>query len=256
MPPTTKHIRSTQYRRLSVRPAARGTRARRAAAWGGTVLLVSTGTFALAACGSSSSATSGASTSVASGASTPSPSVARQAAVGTLDVHLTVVNRTYQPVDVELCGQSIYAAYVSSTTGSTCDKHTLGGMRRTMPMDGAWNTADQIRGDLVQGIIRFNPVGVSFEASNPFVGTPSFRLNSAAGSTPEALQAAHAGLMKYAGAEPFMNDPNNSEDDAPYFSLKEGDSEKHTVNDHTLLLERLSDGNWKEMRITILPLGE
>jgi hypothetical protein len=259
VPTIAKCIRSTEHRtgRLSGRRAARGTGARRGAAWGGTVVLVGTGMLALSACGSGSPATSGTSTSSAtSGASTLSPTVARQAAAGTLDVHLSVVNRTYQPVDVELCGKSIYAAYVSPTAESTCEKHTLGGMHRTVPLDGTWNTADQIRGDLVQGIIRFDPVGVSFEASNPFVGLPSFRLTSAAGSTVEALTAAHAGLLKYAGAEPFMNDPNNSEDDAPYFSLKEGDSEKHTVNDHTLLLERLPDSNWKEMRMTILPLGE
>lgn len=237
-------------------PPARATRARRAAAWGATVVLAGVGTVALSACSPGSTATSAPSTSsAAGGASTSSPSVTRQAAAGTLDVHLTVVNRTYQPVDVELCGKSIYAGLVAPTNESTCEKHTLGGMRRTSPMDGTWNTVDQIRGDHVQGIISFAPEGVSFEASNPFVGTPSFRVTSAADSTVDALKAAHDGLLKYAGAEPFMNDPNNSEDDTPYIELTEGPSQKETVNGHALYLERRTDGNWKEMWITILPLG-
>ena len=252
---TTTHIRSSEHpaSRPAGRRAARGARARRAAAWGGAVLLLGTSALALSACASSSSAVSGASTS--------SPAVTKQAGLSELDVHMTVINLTYQNVDVELCGENMWVSMGPDLGSNTCEKHTLGPMRRSWPMSGTWNTAEQTRYGAVQGIIRQDPVGVIFEAFNPAISRPGFRLASAADFTLEKLQAARdAGSPP--GYEPFAHDPK-ADDGASTQDLRfdEPDSDhpqqstKYTFNGHSLQLERLTDTEYKEMRITILPLG-
>jgi hypothetical protein len=247
--PTTTHSRSTEH--PTTRPAgrrpARGARARRAAAWGGAVLLLGTSALALSACGSSSPPDSAASTS--------SPAVAKQAGLTELDVHMTVVNLTYQNVDVELCGENMWVSMGSDLGSDTCEKHTLGPMRRTWPISGTWNTAEQTRYGAVQGIIRLSPVGVTFEAFNPAISRPGFRLASAADFTQEKLQAArNAGSPP--GYEPFAHNPT-ADDGTSTEDLRfdEQQSMKYSVNGHPLQLDRLTDDGYKEMRITILPLG-
>ncbi len=187
-----------------------------------------------------------------SGASTSSsPAVAKQAGLG-LDVHLTVVNLTYHNVEVDLCGENMEV----STGSDTCEKHTLGPMRRTWPMSGTWNTAEQTRYAAVQGLVRLSPVGVTFEAFKPAISSPGFRLASAADFTPEKLEAARvAGSPP--GYEPFAHDPT-ADDGTKTQDLRfdEQQSTKYSVNGQALQLERLADTDTKEMRITILPLGD
>ena len=242
--PTTTHSRSTEHptTRPAGRRSARGARACRAAAWGGSALLLGTSVLALSACGPSSPPDTAASTS--------SAVVAKQAGLE-LDVHMTVVNLTYQNVDIELCGQNMEV----STGAGTCEKHTLEPMRRSWPISGTWNTAEQTRYGAVQGILRLSPVAVTFEAFNPFVSRPGFRLASAADFTKEKLDAARAAGSP-PGYEPFAHDPK-ADDGTSTEDLRfdEAQSTKYSVNGHPLQLERLPDTDYKEMRMTILPLG-
>ena len=244
-PRPTTDSRSTEHptTRPAGRRSARGARARRAAAWGGAVLLLGTSALALSACGPSSPPDSAASTS--------SPAVAKQAGLTELDVHMTVVNLTYQNVDIELCGQNMEV----STGSGTCEKHTLGPMRRSWPISGTWNTAEQTRYGAVQGILRLSPVGVTFEAFNPVVSRPGFRLASAADFTKEKLDAARAAGSP-PGYEPFAHNPV-ADDGTSTQDLRfdESQSTKYSVNGQSLQLERLTDTDYKEMRMTILPLG-
>lgn len=244
MPTTPTHFDSAEH--PSAGPAGRrtprGARARRAGAWGATVLVLGTGALALSACGSSSSAVSP--------ASTTSSTAAKQAGGAGLDVHLTVENRTYQPVGVDLCGEDM----VQTMKTDTCEKHMLEGMRRSSPMSGPWNTADQIRGTVVQGIIHFSGKGVTFEANNPpMFAAPGFRLALDTDMTPERLEDAYKNdaLSDYA---PFYHNPVDDDGvSTSQLRFVEGQVEKHTMDGHVLQLERAADGNWKEMKITILP---